>query len=344
MPSIAVVILNYNGKQLLSDLLPTVLAHSTTAEVIVADNASTDGSIALLKQDFPTVRRIELNKNYGFAEGYNLALKQLQTDYYVLLNSDVAVTENWLQPLVAYMEQNPQTAACQPKLKNFNHRDYFEYAGACGGFIDQYGYPFCRGRILDTVEKDNGQYDEIADIFWATGACFFVRTADFWEVGGLDARFFAHMEEVDLCWRLKSRGKSIVCIPQSVVYHIGAKTLNADSPFKTFLNFRNNLLMIYKNMPSANMRWVLFVRWWLDILAVLHLLLQRKPKNALNILKAQWIFLKLRKDFRADRTKNLALSKVDYPIGFFKNSILIEYYLKSHKTAQSLFSKKTSYR
>lgn len=336
MPTTAVVILNYNGQQLLMDLLPKVLAYSLEAEVIVADNASTDDSVNVLKKHFPRVKRIELDKNYGFAEGYNRALSQVEADYFVLLNSDVEVTENWLQPLIAYMETHCNTAACQPKLKSFSQRKFFEYAGACGGFIDKLGYPFCRGRVLGTLEEDFGQYDTISEIFWATGACLFVRSTDFWEVGGLDGRFFAHMEEIDLCWRLKSRGKSIVCVPQSTVYHIGAKTLNAESPLKTFLNFRNNLLMIYKNMPQEKLCKTLFLRFFLDNVAALHLLLQGKPNNALSVVKAQLEFCKLRKNFAADRAKNRAATTQNYPNELLKKSILVEYYLKRHKTANKI--------
>ena len=338
MPVVAVVILNFNGEQLLADLLPKVIAFSDSAEVVVADNASTDGSIELLRRRFPTIKRVELDKNYGFAEGYNRALREVEADYFVLLNSDVEVTENWLRPLLAYMEAHPETAACQPKLRSYAQREYFEYAGACGGFIDSLGYPFCRGRILNTLEKDEGQFDSVAEIFWATGACLFIRSADFWAAGGLDARFFAHMEEIDLCWRLKSRGKSIVCVPQSVVYHIGAKTLSAESPFKTFLNFRNNLLMIYKNMPLKRLWWVLPVRCLLDIMAALHLLAQRRPNNAANVLKAWVQFLKLKRKFRPERAENLALTTTQNPVGLLRKSILVEYYFKAHKTFASIGS------
>lgn len=338
MSVVAVVILNFNGEQLLADLLPKVIAFSDSAEVVVADNASTDGSIELLRRRFPTIKRVELDKNYGFAEGYNRALREVEADYFVLLNSDVEVTENWLRPLLAYMEAHPETAACQPKLRSYAQREYFEYAGACGGFIDSLGYPFCRGRILNTLEKDEGQFDSIAEIFWATGACLFIRSADFWAAGGLDARFFAHMEEIDLCWRLKSRGKSIVCVPQSVVYHIGAKTLSAESPFKTFLNFRNNLLMIYKNMPLKRLWWVLPVRCLLDIMAALHLLVQRRPNNAANVLKAWVQFLKLKHKFRPERAENLALTTTQNPVGLLRKSILVEYYFKAHKTFASIGS------
>ena len=261
--SVAVVILNYNGKKLLEELLPKVIAYSPEAEVIVADNASTDGSLALMETTFRDTRLIKLPRNFGFAGGYNEALSKVKADYYVLLNSDVEVTENWLAPLISYMDAHPRTAACQPKIKSYYQRTHFEYAGACGGYIDKFGYPFCRGRILDTLEPDNGQYDTVTDIFWATGACLFVRAEKYHKVGGLDERFFAHMEEIDLCWRLKARGNAIVCIPQSTVYHMGAQTLNKEHPRKTYLNFRNNWLMLYKNAPKHIGR-TLFERLFLD--------------------------------------------------------------------------------
>ena len=331
---IAVVILNYNGAALLHDLLPKVVEFSPQAEVIVADNASTDDSLAVLRDEFPQVRLIQLEKNFGFAEGYNRALAQIDAEVFVLLNSDVEVTPNWLVPMVDYLGKHPEVAACQPKLMSYNHRTQFEYAGACGGQIDMLGYPFCRGRILDTVEEDRGQYDEVADIFWATGACLCIRADRFREVGGLDGRFFAHMEEIDLCWRLGARGHRIVCVPQSVVYHIGAKTLNAESPFKTYLNFRNCALMIYKNSLHAHC--VLFVRFWLDMVAALHLLLQRKPKNAAAVLRALHDFHRMRSDFKKDRDKNLKKTVVARPAGFFADSILWQYYFRKRKVARDL--------
>ena len=223
---LAIVILNWNGKKMLKQYLPVVMRYSLAqAKIIVADNASTDGSVAMLKEDFPEVEILSLNKNYGFAEGYNQALKMVDAEYYLLLNSDVRVTENWLTPLLTYMDEHSDVAACQPKLLSVSNPKCFEYAGAAGGFIDRLGYPFCRGRVFDIVEEDHGQYDSIADIMWATGACLLIRSKDYWDAGALDGRFFAHNEEIDLCWRLRLLGRRIVCIPNSVVYHVGGGTL-----------------------------------------------------------------------------------------------------------------------
>lgn len=336
----AVVILNYNGEPLLHELLPKVVAYSPQAEVIVADNASTDGSLALLKRDFPQVRVIELPENFGFAEGYNRALAQVEADFFVLLNSDVEVTENWLAPLLRFLADNPDVAACQPKLLSYNRRSQFEYAGACGGCIDRWGYSFCRGRILNTVENDHGQYDTPADIFWATGACLCIRADKFREAGGLDGRFFAHMEEIDLCWRLNARGNRIVCVPQSVVYHIGAKTLNKESPFKTYLNFRNNALMIYKNAPDA--RHILAVRFWLDLLAAAHLLLQGKTENAFAVVRALRDSRRMRRDFETDRRQNMQAATATKLAGFFHGSILWAYYVRRVKVARNLHLSNTT--
>lgn len=334
----SVVILNYNGETLLRELLPKAVAYSPQAEVVVADNASTDGSLALLKRDFPQVRLVELPENFGFAEGYNRALAQLDADCFVLLNSDVEVTENWLSPLVRFLEDNPDAAACQPKLLSYARRSQFEYAGACGGCIDRLGYPFCRGRILGTVEDDQGQYDAVADVFWATGACLCIRADKFREAGGFDGRFFAHMEEIDLCWRLNARGNRIACVPQSVVYHIGAKTLDKESPLKTYLNFRNNALMIYKNAPDAKR--ILAVRFWLDIVAAAHLLVQGKAANARAVVRALRDSRRMRRSFAADRERNLQATVAAPAAGFFAGSILWAYYVKRVKVARNLLVQK----
>ena len=324
--SISVVILNYNGKGYLEQFLPDVVRYSPDAEIVVADNGSTDNSVDFLKNNFPNVKLICFEKNHGFAEGYNLALKNFSSEYFVLLNSDVEVTENWLKILHDFMRNNPQVSACQPKIRSFCDKQKFEYAGACGGFIDEYGYPFCRGRILGTLETDNAQYEDVMEIFWATGACLMIRSEDFWQTGALDGRFFAHQEEIDLCWRLKARGKNIVCVPQSVVFHVGGGTLNAESPMKTYLNFRNNLLLMYKNLPQNRLKKVFFVRFFLDIFAAFNLLLQGKKENANQIFKAKRDFKKMRKDFLSDREKNLSLTQNPYPIGILKGLIIFKYY------------------
>ena len=323
MKKVSVVILNWNGVGMLQKFLLKVVEYSAMegVEVCVADNASTDESVSYLQANFPNVRLIVLDKNYGFAEGYNRALQQVEAEYVVLLNSDVEVTPHWLEPLVEYMDAHPEVAACQPKIRSERNKEYFEYAGAAGGYLDKYGYPFCRGRIFEVVEKDQGKYDTIQPIFWATGAALFIRLKDYWEAGGLDGRFFAHMEEIDLCWRLRSRGRGIVCIPQSVVYHVGAATLKKENPRKTFLNFRNNLLMLYKNLPEKDLKHVMFVRGLLDWVATFVFLLKGDGKNARAVWQARKEFKHICPDFASSRTENLAKAtgqsipeKVDYSI------------------------------
>lgn len=323
MKKVSVVILNWNGIGMLKKFLPAVVEYSKGegVEVCVADNGSTDESVEWLKANCPDVRLVILDRNYGFAEGYNRSLQQVNAEYVVLLNSDVEVTPHWLEPLVEYMDAHPEVAACQPKLRAEHNKAFFEYAGAAGGYIDKYGYPFCRGRIFDVVEEDRGQYDKIAPIFWATGAALFIRQKDYREVGGLDGRFFAHMEEVDLCWRLRSRGKLLVCVPQSMVYHVGGGTLNKENPRKTFLNFRNNLLMLYKNLPDKELQRVLFVRGILDWVAALSFWLKGERRSAYAVLQARKEFKYIRTDFKASRAENLAKAtgqaipeKVNYSI------------------------------
>ena len=252
--------------------LPSVVAHTTGAEIIVADNGSTDDSLEVLRKEFPSVKTIVLDKNYGFAEGYNRAIEQVDSEYVVLLNSDVETPEGWLAPLLDYMETHPDIAAVQPKIRSWRQRNYFEHAGAAGGYVNRLGYPYCRGRVLWHVEQDKGQYDTIAEVDWTSGACMCVRTKVYKECGGLDASFFAHMEEIDLCWRMRNAGWKLACIPQSTVYHLGGGSLSYDSPRKTYLNHRNNLLMIRKNMRHPG--GVLFVRFFLDYAAALLYLMQ----------------------------------------------------------------------
>jgi len=323
MKKISVVILNWNGLAMLQKFLPKVVEYSQGegVEVCVADNGSTDASRAWVSDAYPNVRLIVLDKNYGFADGYNKALQQVEAEYVVLLNSDVEVTPHWLEPMTSYMDAHPEVVACQPKIRAERSREYFEYAGASGGYIDKYGYPFCRGRIFQVVEEDEGQYDTVVPILWATGASLFIRLKDYREVGGLDGRFFAHMEEIDLCWRLRSRGRGIVCIPQSVVYHVGAATLKKENPRKTFLNFRNNLLMLYKNLPEKELKKVLFVRGLLDWLAAFVFLLKGDGKNAKAVIQARKEFKRIRADFEVSRAENLEKAtsasipeKVDYSI------------------------------
>lgn len=326
---------------MLREFLPAVIEYSVGEgiEICVADNASTDISREVLRTEFPTVRLIELDQNYGFAEGYNRALAQVEAEYVVLLNSDVEVTPHWLEPLLDYMDAHPDTVACQPKLLSQRNKDYFEYAGASGGFIDRYGYPFCRGRIFDVVEKDEGQYNSVLNVLWATGAALFIRLADYREAGGLDGQFFAHMEEIDLCWRLRSRGKRIVCIPQSVAYHVGGATLKKENPRKTFLNFRNNLLMLYKNLPEKELKHVLFVRGILDRVAALVFYLKKDKENARAVMKARKEFEDIRYSFAASRIENMMKSTDEILSERVHFSILMKYYLfgKKHFSQLKLF-------
>ncbi len=338
MKKLAIVILNWNGKAMLEKFLPSVCRFSVADDVVVvvADNGSTDDSIAFLKENFPSVQLVLLDKNYGFADGYNRSLAQLDAEYFLLLNSDVEVTENWLEPLVSYMDIHPDVAACQPKIRSFAQKDMFEHAGACGGFMDKYGFPFCRGRVFANVERDLGQYDSVVDVFWATGAALMVRSSDFLSAGGLDGSFFAHMEEIDLCWRLRARGRRIVCVPQSVVYHVGGGTLNVDNPRKTFLNFRNNLLMIYKNVPDRYLRRVLLARFFFDYVAVLQYCLKGDLKNAKAIWNARSEFKKICHEYDAKRAANLQAQKCDDIPEVLNSSIVLSSFLFGKHTFSSL--------
>ena len=339
--STAIVILNWNGEKYLEQFLPVLIQNTQIpdVEIFVADNASTDSTLLILEEKFPAVKIIVLDNNYGFAGGYNKALAQIKSDYYVLLNSDVEVTHGWLQPLIKYMDEHSEVAACQPKVRAFHRRTHFEHAGAAGGFIDRFGFPFCRGRVLGLAEEDKGQYDDVVDIFWATGACLMAHSEAYWKVGGLDDEFFAHMEEIDLCWRIKSRGLRIVCIPESVVYHIGGGTLNVESPHKTYLNFRNNLLMLYKNLPSKLLKKTLFWRCLFDYAAAFQLLVTGKPQNAKSVFKARCDYKRMRPDFEEKRKENLLYAITDNQSDIFQKSIVIDYYLKGEKTFKLLMNK-----
>ena len=337
----AVVILNWNGKSLLEQFLPSVISHtlSDDCHVVVADNGSTDDSVDFLKQKYPELPLIVLDKNYGFADGYNKALQHVDSEYVVLLNSDVETTPGWISGLISFMDSNPEVTAVQPKILSYNERENFEYAGAAGGYIDKYGYPFCRGRILNTIEKDEGQYDKEIDLFWATGACMCVRLKDYQEAGGLDGRFFAHMEEIDLCWRFNARGMRVMCIPSSVVYHVGGASLSKDNPKKMYLNFRNNLLMIYKNVSQQSYNYIFTMRFIFDSLAFGHLLIKGKFKSAKAVIKAYRDFFKMRTSFKPNRTENITKSIVSSISTQYNNSILIKYYT-GKKTYNSLFKVK----
>ncbi|WP_321333429.1 glycosyltransferase family 2 protein [uncultured Bacteroides sp.] len=334
MNKIAVVILNWNGCEMLRSFLPSVVSHSQVeggVEICVGDNGSTDESVSMLRKEFPSVRIITLSENHGFADGYNLVLQQVEATYVVLLNSDVEVTPEWLLPLIDYMDAHPETAACQPKILSWHHKDMFEYAGAAGGFIDHYGYPYCRGRIMSLVEKDCGQYDDIVPVFWATGAALFIRLKDYREAGGLDGRFFAHMEEIDLCWRLRARNRQIVCIPQSTVYHVGGATLKKENPRKTLLNFRNNLLLLYKNLPEEELAGVMRMRLLLDYVAALSFLIKGQGANAKAVIRARHEFKNMRDLFSTDREENRKKTILNSIPERIKSSILALFYLKGRK-------------
>lgn len=325
MKKIAVVILNWNGTKLLEQFLPSVVKYSPEAEIYVADNASTDDSVDFVKANFPTVKIVKNTGNYGFAKGYNEALQHIDAEIYALVNSDIEVTENWLNPILETFEKESKTAIIQPKLLDFKNKENFEYAGAAGGFLDKYGYPYCRGRIFETIEKDNGQYNDALEITWASGACFFIRSKVYHELKGFDADFFAHQEEIDLCWRAKNKGHQIKYTPNSVVYHVGGATLQQGNPKKTFLNFRNSLLMLVKNLPKESLYWVLLTRMLLDGVAGIHFLTQGKFSHFWAILKAHFSFYSLfsetykkRGDFQ---------SKTYYTV----KSIVINYYLNNGK-------------
>lgn len=323
MAKIAVVILNWNGREFLRRFLPSVIANSRDiAEIIVADNASTDSSIEFLQDNFPEVRIITNRTNGGFARGYNEALAEIEADYFILLNSDIEVTPNWIEPVIALMQKDDTIAACQPKLRSFYEREKFEYAGAAGGFIDMYGYPFCRGRIFQNLETDNGQYDDAIEIFWATGACMFVKADLYKQFGGFDEDFFAHMEEIDFCWRLKNGGYKIMYCPDSVVFHVGGGTLPKKSSQKTYLNFRNNLSLLYKNLPSHLIFPVFAVRFPLDAVAAFKFLIEAGFGDFYAVLRSHLYFYS---HFRALHRKRKLL-KNNMVHGIYKKNLVKEFY------------------
>lgn len=343
MCKVAIVILNWNGADMMRKYLPSVIqcSHDEGVEVIVADNASTDDSISMLRANFPDIRIIELDQNYGFADGYNRSLRQVEAEYYLLLNSDVEIRQKgWLIPMIEYMDTHPNTASCQPKLLKLSEEltaPTFEYAGAAGGFIDKYGYPYCRGRVFATVEEDKGQYDNTISVMWTTGAAMMVRSSIYWEAGGLDARFFAHMEEIDLCWRMRIMGYDLVCVPQSTAYHLGGATLNQGNPRKTFLNFRNNLLMLYKNLPEQQLRSVIRKRKFLDFIAALQFFVKGDWDNMKAVRQAHKEFTKLIPDYVPIRQQIQESRKATYALPEVVNqSVLWQYYAKRNKTYSQL--------
>ncbi len=338
LPSVAVVILNWNGTHFLEQFLPSVLA--TTYEnyrIVVADNASSDDPVSFLKTQYPQIELIQLQQNFGFAKGYNEALKQVNADYYVLLNSDVEVTSNWLQPMIGLLESNEHFAACQPKLLDYNNRHLFEYAGASGGWIDCFGYPFARGRMFDVCEEDRGQYDTNQQVFWASGAALLVRSSVFHEIGGFDEFFFAHQEEIDLCWRMQLAGYSVFCCPDAVVYHVGGGTLPKGNFHKVFLNFRNNHIMLWKNLSRSEKWWKVPFRLVLDWISALKGLLSGDRSYFLAILKAHRTFIKWM--FRTQRRKDIfKRKKLKNLEGVYKGNIVWEYFVRRRKTFSQFFS------
>lgn len=327
---IAVVILNWNGKQLLEQFLPAVISFSKEATVYVADNASSDDSIEYVKANFPEVKIIQNEGNGGYAKGYNDALPKVSEEIFCLLNSDIEVTENWLAPILSAFESDTKTAIIQPKILDFKQKTHFEYAGAAGGFIDKYGYPYCKGRIFHTLEKDNGQYNDASEIFWASGACLFIRKAVFEELHGFDEDFFAHQEEIDLCWRAFNANYKATYIPESVVYHVGGATLDTTNPRKTYLNFRNSLCMLAKNLPKGKLFPIIFLRLVLDGMAGIQFLLKLKPMHAINIMKAHFHFYARLSKMLKKRGKT---QQKQY---FQHSSIVYSYFLKGKKTYSEL--------
>ncbi len=329
----AVVILNWNGRKFLEQFLPGVIENSKDhAEVIIADNASSDGSVDYLGEKHPDIRIIQFPVNYGFAAGYNKAFQAIDAEYFILLNSDLQVTENWIPPVLQMMDKDPLIAACQPKIRSYNEPSMFEYAGAAGGFIDKYGYPFCRGRLFQNLEEDKGQYDDVKEVFWATGACMFVRSKIFKEIGGLDDEFFAHMEEIDFCWRLKNHGYKVMFCPQSTIYHIGGGTLPKNNSRKTYLNIRNNIIMLYKNVEPARLFKVFTARLILDYVAAFKFLVDGGIRDFIAVIRAHWYFWGNFRHLRKKREK-ITHRKVSQ---IYWGNIVIEHYLKRKKIFSQL--------
>ncbi|GAB3526156.1 glycosyltransferase family 2 protein [Pontibacter brevis] len=335
-PQTAIVILNWNGLRYLQEFLPSVVAHSAGCQVIVADNASTDGSVPFLQEHFPQVRLILLPENYGFCEGYNKALRQVKATYYVLLNSDVSVPPGWLDPITELMAADARIAVCQPKINALQHPGFFEYAGAGGGLLDSLGYPYCRGRLFETLEEDMGQYNDVQEIFWATGACMFVRADAFHALGGLEPAFFAHMEEIDFCWRAKNAGYKVMYNGHSHVYHVGGGTLHKSNPRKTYLNFRNGLALLYKNIPSGTLLSTIGLRVVLDWVAALRMVLAGQTKDAKAVLKAHADLLRHRRYWQKQRKAQHPKGNFPNMAGVYKGSIVWEYFIRQKRTVQEL--------
>ncbi len=339
MEKAAIVILNYNGRNFLEKFLPSVIAHSAPYTIYVVDSASQDDSVAWMQANYPQLNLLLLSNNYGYAGGYNHALREIEAEYYILLNSDVEVTQDWLKPMIDFLDDRPHVAACQPKLLAFHNKTQFEYAGASGGFIDWLGYPYCRGRIFDHCETDQGQYDDSCPIFWASGACLVIRAKLFHKMGGFDEDFFAHMEEIDLCWRLHLGGYQVYCFPKSVVYHVGGGTLPSSNPFKTYLNYRNSLAMLYKNL-SAGKRWgVIFLRLILDGVSAIRFLPKGQWQDIWAIIRAHFKFYAWAWSILPKKRKKIIqeIGDIDrgesFPIS--SKSIIWAYFVKGQKTFSS---------
>ena len=343
MKVVSIVILNWNGKDQLERFLPALLEHTIHpgAEIVVADNGSEDDSLAFLKQEYPHIRTISLNKNHGFSGGYNRAVEQIQSRYLLLLNSDIEVSPGWLEPMLDRMEGDDQLGACTPKIRDFKRRTHFEYDGAAGGYLDRYGYPFCRGRIFDQVEEDRGQYDDSTDIFWGSGACLMIRTDLYRQAGGLDELFFAHMEEIDLCWRIQRMGHRIAYVPGSTVFHVGGASLERGHPFKTYLNFRNNLLLLYKNLPRKGRRRILFIRMILDGISAIRFLLQGSFKDFRAVLRAHLAFYGMKSSYGGMKNLNLYPENDVIAKGIYPGSIVADFFLKQKRKYSDLDPFKT---
>lgn len=338
--TVAVVILNWNGKDHLAQFLSSVVASTYPAlEVIVGDNGSSDDSVAFVRAHYPQIRIIQNEENYGYAGGYNRVLQQVEADYYVLLNSDVEVTPDWIEPIINYLEQHPQMAAAQPKIRSFHERDRFEYAGAAGGYLDHAGFPFCRGRLFDQTEVDHGQYDDYREVFWASGAALFIKSTAWKQSGGFDPDFFAHMEEIDLCWRLKRLGYSIGYCPDAVVFHVGGGTLEASNPRKTYLNFRNNLYMLQKNLPFWRAVWIISLRMWYDFFALLYFAYQGKWTDAKEISHSHRSFFA---DFlrTSKKRKTIASAKTLNKSGYYRRSVVWDFYIRKKRSFNQLNTNK----
>lgn len=338
LSSVAIVILNYNGKHFLEQFLPSVLQSTyTNKRIIVADNASTDQSVHWLQQYYPSIEVIQLPSNYGFAKGYNEALKQVQADYYVLLNSDVEVQPEWIEPIINLMEQDITIAACQPKILSYKQRNMFEYAGACGGWIDTFGYPFARGRVLNICEEDKGQYNDVETIFWASGAAMFIRSTIYHQLGGLDNYFFAHQEEIDLCWRIQLAGYTVKSCPLSIIYHVGGGTMSYTDKRKVWLNHRNNLIMLCKNMPITTLLWLIPFRIWLDGTYALINIFKGNITYTLIVIKAQFGFFKWLLFYRQKSVFPQKRRKIYN--GVFKGSLVWQFFGKKKKYFSEIVNK-----